>query len=144
MSKINNQQKRFCEAYLSNGCANAKKAAIEAGYSEKGARQQGYTLLKRPDIQEYINSRKEDIEEKTDITVSKRLNILLDIIDKAREMTPSGTYQNLNAANRAIEIVNSMIGIKDIEEDDDLQGSIVQIGVEDCSLPDEHYEDDEE
>ena len=143
MSKLNDRQIRFCEAYLSNGCANATKAAIDAGYSKKTAKTQGYQMLQRDVIKDYINERRTDITEQTNITVNQRLKMLWGIAGKGQELNPTGSYQNLSASIRAIEAINSMIGIQEGEEDD-LKGSKVTIGVNDCSLPDEHYEDDDE
>lgn len=141
---MNDRQKRFCEAYLRNGCANATKAAIEAGYSEKTAKVTAHQLLKKEYISEYIDERRKDFTEETNITVTERLKLLWDIAHKGQEMNPAGSYQNLSASIRAVEAINTMIGIQDSEDEDDLQGNIINIGVEDCSLPDEHYEDDEE
>ena len=42
----------FCEEYLKDLVAT--KAAIRAGYSAKTAYQQGYALLRKPDIAEAI------------------------------------------------------------------------------------------
>lgn len=42
---LTQKQEQFIESYVKN--ANATQAAIEAGYSEKTARQQGYQMLKQ-------------------------------------------------------------------------------------------------
>lgn len=46
------RQEKFCQNYLLY--RNATRAAIEAGYSEASAHNQGYRLLKEPAIQERI------------------------------------------------------------------------------------------
>lgn len=49
---LNDRQKKFCEYYVS--CGNAAEAARKAGYSERTARHQGYDLLTKPHIAQYI------------------------------------------------------------------------------------------
>lgn len=46
------RQEKFCQNYLLY--RNATRAAIEAGYSEASAHNQGYRLLKEPEIQERL------------------------------------------------------------------------------------------
>ncbi len=48
------KQRRFCDAYLANGC-NATQAAIEAGYRKKTARSVGSENLTKPDISAYLS-----------------------------------------------------------------------------------------
>jgi phage terminase small subunit len=47
------KQKAFCEYYAANG-GNGTQAAIDAGYSDNVAGQQGAENLKKPEIKEYI------------------------------------------------------------------------------------------
>lgn len=51
---INDKQQRFCLNYVE--CFNAAKAAADAGYSVKSAAAIGYALLRKPEIQTYIES----------------------------------------------------------------------------------------
>lgn len=60
--ELSEQQKAFCEYYVIN--LNATQAAVEAGYSEKTARQQGSRLLSNVYIQEYIKVLLEELEDK--------------------------------------------------------------------------------
>lgn len=51
--KLSPKQKLFCEEYAKT--KNATQAAINAGYSEKTAKEMGYENLTKPHIQEYLN-----------------------------------------------------------------------------------------
>ncbi len=66
MVKMTAKQQRFCDEYLID--LNATQAAIRAGYSEKTARKIGQENLTKPDIQEYIQKKKADREQRTEIT----------------------------------------------------------------------------
>lgn len=77
MAKLTEKQQRFCDEYLID--LNATQAAIRAGYSEKTAMEQGYQLLQKTSVQEYIEERKADRVERTEITqdmVLKELAII--------------------------------------------------------------------
>lgn len=54
--KLTTKQKNFCEYYLQTG--NATEAARKAGYSAKTARVIGPENLSKPDVLEYIESRR--------------------------------------------------------------------------------------
>lgn len=66
MAKLNERQERFCNEYLID--LNATQAAIRAGYSEKTAAAQAARLLTNVNIQTYIQQRKRDRVERTEIT----------------------------------------------------------------------------
>ena len=77
MAKLTARQQRFCDEYLID--LNATQAAIRAGYSEKTAMEQGYQLLQKTSVAEYIAERKADRIERTEITqdmVLKELAII--------------------------------------------------------------------
>jgi phage terminase small subunit len=61
---LTDKQKAFVEKYLV--CFNATQAALEAGYSEKTARQQGSRLLSNVDISEKIQQRLDDLKMSAD------------------------------------------------------------------------------
>lgn len=63
---MNERQKRFANEYLID--LNATQAAIRAGYSEKTARSVGQRLLTNADIAAYIEQRKKDRIDRTQIT----------------------------------------------------------------------------
>lgn len=55
MSKMTDKQRRFVEAYCSNGF-NATQAAITAGYSKKTAQEQGSQTLSKLIVQEAVQA----------------------------------------------------------------------------------------
>ena len=55
MAKMTAKQQAFCDEYLID--LNATQAAIRAGYSKKTAMEQGYQLLQKTSVQEYIADR---------------------------------------------------------------------------------------
>lgn len=57
---LNDQQIAFCEHYVAS--LNATQAAIDAGYSEKTARQQGSRLLTNVNIKAYIDELLQELE----------------------------------------------------------------------------------
>jgi len=52
MTNLNERMERFCQSYLIN--RNATQSAIAAGYSERSAHNQGWRLLKEPQIIERL------------------------------------------------------------------------------------------
>ena len=60
--KLTDKQKRFCDEYLID--LNATQAAIRAGYSKKTAYSIGIENLKKPVIQNYIDKRLKQLEDK--------------------------------------------------------------------------------
>lgn len=58
--KLTKKQKYFCEYYLQTG--NAAEAARKAGYSAKTARVIGPENLSKPDVLEYIESRRAEMD----------------------------------------------------------------------------------
>tara|TARA_R110000803_G_scaffold57718_1_gene115752 strand:- start:1409 stop:1867 length:459 start_codon:yes stop_codon:yes gene_type:complete len=69
MPALKDKHEKFCAAYVIG--RNATAAAKEAGYSEKSAYNQGYELLKRPDIQERLEEL--ETEYNTDVDVVSEL-----------------------------------------------------------------------
>lgn len=61
MVKLPPKKMRFAEAYLRTG--NQTKAAIEAGYAEGSARNQGNRLMSNADVRDYIRERLREIED---------------------------------------------------------------------------------
>lgn len=71
ISSLNDKQKLFCEHYLIS--FNATQAAIKAGYSKNSAYSQAHDLLKKPEIQKYLQSKKERIAAKLEITQERTM-----------------------------------------------------------------------
>lgn len=66
MAKLNEKQKRFCDEYLID--LNATQAAIRAGYKPKYVNKNVHKILDNPNVQEYLEKRMKDREERTEIT----------------------------------------------------------------------------
>lgn len=66
MAKLTPKQQRFADEYIVD--LNGKQAAIRAGYSEKTAEAQASRLLSNAKVQCYIQKRKQDRVERTEIT----------------------------------------------------------------------------
>ena len=66
MKGLTDKQKRFCDEYLID--LNATQAAIRAGYSEKTAMEQGYQLLQKTSVQEYIQQKQAERAKRTELT----------------------------------------------------------------------------
>lgn len=77
MAKLTAKQQRFCDEYLID--LNATQAAIRAGYSENTAMEQGYQLLQKTSVAEYIAERKQDRVARTEITQDMVLKELANI-----------------------------------------------------------------
>jgi len=74
LEQLNDRQRRFCERY----CVvwNAARAAREAGYAEKSARETGSELLTKPHIQAYINEIKANAAEFAGVSMLRNLQEL--------------------------------------------------------------------
>ena len=73
-AKLTDRQRRFVELYCSNGF-NATQAAIDAGYSEKGARTEGARLLANANIREAIKIRLDQLTLTADELTKKTADI---------------------------------------------------------------------
>lgn len=63
---LNRKQLRFIDEYLVD--FNATQAAIRAGYSKRSASEQGYDLLRKPQIQSAIKAKQKELAHKVGIT----------------------------------------------------------------------------
>lgn len=72
------KQKRFCEEFVKTG--NATQSAINAGYSEKTANEQGARLLTKVSIKSYIRSLQDEIKNENIIDATKMQEVLTSII----------------------------------------------------------------
>ena len=61
-ANLNDKQIAFCECYAAT--LNATQAAIDAGYSEKTARQQGSSLLTNVNIKAFTDALLQEMEDK--------------------------------------------------------------------------------
>ena len=65
------KKKRFCFEWVA--FLNATQAAIKAGYSPKGAYQEGHRLLKNAEIQRYIEHIREELGLEPDIAKAEEV-----------------------------------------------------------------------
>lgn len=66
---LNAKQRRFVTEYLRDG--NASAAAVRAGYSENGAGQIAYKLLKKAEIARLVADGQRKIEEKVGLSLDE-------------------------------------------------------------------------
>ena len=92
---------------------NATQAAIRAGYSEKTANRIASENLSKPDIQEYIQKRQKEGQERAEITRA-------DIVDQLKTIG----FADLNMDNistrdkiKALEVMARMLGLDKPEEE---------------------------
>jgi len=73
-AQLTEKQRRFCERY----CVvwNAARAAREAGYSEKAAKETGSELLTKPNIKAYIQQIKDNAAEFAGVSMLRNLQEL--------------------------------------------------------------------
>lgn len=76
-NSLNDKQRLFCIEYMKD--LNATQAAIRAGYSEKTAGSQGFALLKKLEIQSYLNEIKTERMDEAKIDAQYVLNRLVEI-----------------------------------------------------------------
>lgn len=145
MTELKEKHEKFCQAYLIS--RNATAAAKEAGYSERSAHNQGYELLKRPDVQKRL----EDLEDEynTDVDVVSELE---------KQYEQAKINGNGATALKALELLSRVRGnnAEDVGADDieSLEGKICAamqiIGQEKmyelflATWPDELAEEEEE
>lgn len=116
---------RFADKYFET--LNAKDSAIYAGFSEATAKQIGYNLLQRDDIQEHLEKLRAEYSEKSGITkewIIERFKTISDrciqeepVLDK--DGNPTGEYRfDSSGANNATAHLGKIIGVfeKDNEQ----------------------------
>src|SRR5918996_6163131 len=69
MAELTPKQARFVEEYLVD--LNATQAAIRAGYSERTACSIGFENLRKPEIQEALTQRRQEIADSNELTPEK-------------------------------------------------------------------------
>ncbi len=89
--KLSPKWRLFVDAYF-NCKRNATKAAIEAGYSERNARQQGSLMLTYADITAAVDERSAEIAKKAEIDIAWVLKKQVEVIDRC--MQHEAVYDN--------------------------------------------------
>jgi len=68
-TQLTPKQEIFCNEYLID--FNATRAAIAAGYSERTARSIGAENLTKPNMQDYLNEKREEISKRHNVTMDR-------------------------------------------------------------------------
>lgn len=124
---------RFADKYFET--LNATEAAIFAGLSVDTAKQQGWRILQREEVQEYLAKLRAEYADKSGLSkqwVLDRFKLISDnsiqgeaVLDKNGR--PIGEYQfDSSGANKATEMIGRIIGVF---EKDNLQKPIAQTPV---------------
>lgn len=85
-SVLNAKQERFANEYIVD--LNATQAAIRAGYSAKTAGQQGFDLLKHPEIVALIETLKANRSERVNVTQDYVLSNLYEVVERCMQRAP--------------------------------------------------------
>ena len=120
-------QKRFCEEYIANGF-NARAAYYVAFPNSKKDNKQPsypYTLLKNPEIKEYIAKRREEIYESLNIDAKRVAQELGDI---AFAKKGDEIYSAANKLN-ALELLQKQLGLQNQKVE--TKQEIIEINLED-------------
>lgn len=149
--KLNLKQQLFADWYIK--LMHVTNAAIKAGYSKKTAYSIGSELLKKPEIQEYIQKRKEELEDLLGLNKATVLQDFIAIKDRSMQAVPLmyynpkekeyvqkmemndegdevGVYQyDSIGANRALENINKMMGYNAPEKAEIENKTPVQVNV---------------
>lgn len=127
------KQERFCQEYLID--LNATQAAIRAGYSEKTSMEQGYQLLQKTSVQQFIQEKQKKLSDKLELNTEWVLRRLKEISDRCVQAEPvmirgidgelveSGEFKfDSSGANKATELIGKHLGI--FEADNKQTGEI--------------------
>ncbi|MBS1169525.1 MAG: hypothetical protein H6R01_443 [Burkholderiaceae bacterium] len=127
---LNEKHKRFVDEYLID--LNATQAAVRAGYSEKTAGSQGFDLLKKPEIQQYLTERMAAREKRTEITQDKVLKELAKIgFADIRRAVKWGESVLVHAEDdeggNPVELKHTVALLSSTEIDDDTAAAIAEV-----------------
>jgi phage terminase small subunit len=100
---LTDQQERFCLNYVTNG-GNASKAYRDAGYSENGAGQSAWTLLKNPEVQRRIEQMFAESAQRVKVTQE-------DVLRKLVEKSLLGQAQTESAEVKCTELLGKHLGM---------------------------------
>ncbi|WP_040985571.1 terminase small subunit [Oceanobacillus jeddahense] len=105
MANLSDKQQMFVDEYIID--LNATQAAIRAGYSKKTARSQGQRMLTKVDIQEAIQKR---LDEKQEKLIMKQDEILIRLTEQARR--ESIDYQVVLTEKPSFDEHKNFLGIE--------------------------------
>ena len=111
--RLTEKQKKFADAYIKLG--NGKQAAIEAGYSEKTAKQMATENLSKPYLKSYIDERMAKLAEKRIMSASEALELLTRIArGEEMEIVVVGTPQGAKSVERPPDNKQKMAAAKEL------------------------------
>jgi phage terminase small subunit len=119
VSKLTAKQEMFCREYIID--LNATQAAIRAGYSKKTAKDIGCQNLAKLNIAEFIQSLKEDREEKLEINADWVLAQAVKVHERCMQeeqvtdsqgMTTGEFKFEHSGANKSLELIGKHTSIK--------------------------------
>lgn len=128
---------RFADKYFET--LNATVSAIYAGFSEATAKQQGWQLLQRDDVQEYLDKLRTEAQENSNVSRQWIVERFKDISDRCVQAEPvydnnglpTGEYRfDSSGANKATEMLGKIIGVfeKDNQQTKPEATTIVNLG----------------
>ena len=107
--KLTVKQDAFVKAYLLNG-GNATQASIDAGYSEKTAKEIGSENLTKPNIKKIIEEHQQHENKSFIWSKEKKLRLLEKIAECATTADPEKGMINMQSAIAAMKEHNLMQG----------------------------------
>ena len=128
---------KFADKYFET--LNASESAIYAGFSADTARQSGYQVLQRDDVQEYLASLRKDYAEKSGISKQWVIDRFKEISDRCVQEIEPITIQGMptgefkfdsSGANKATEMLGKIIGVfeKDNSQSAPVVNNIINLG----------------
>lgn len=137
------KQKRFCEEFVKTG--NATQSAINAGYSEKTANEQGARLLTKVSIKSYIRSLQDEIKNENILDATKMQEVLTSIILQESEeevIVVEGCGDGMSEAVTKTKTASNTDRIKAIQLLARMQGALDNTATVNVVLPVFGGEDD--
>ena len=118
-NKITFRQMKFTASVA--GGASPREAAIEAGYSAKAARTQGYKLLKDTKVQAYLAELRKTIQEAAPYGVDQAM------VELDECMKFSVSTKNATAYARCVELKAKLHGLMDTTKAGETAGFTINI-----------------
>jgi len=109
---LNRRQQKFCVEYIKTG--NGAKAAINAGYSARTAKNQASRLLTNVNVKAYVSKLKKEAIERNKIELDEVVSILSSLVrfDVADLYNQDGTIKELHEMSKearlAIETIETV------------------------------------
>jgi phage terminase small subunit len=117
----NQRHETFCREYVGRTEFCGAKAARNAGYSEKGAREQAYAILRRRDVQNRLAELLQERRANSELNDQYVLDRLREVVDRCLQAVPvidpktggrAGEWRfNASGANKALELLGRHLGL---------------------------------